>query len=75
MQKEPTFGALEVFSQLDRLYDEDENWRAKHREDCPCHPSYSNPHKLTTFCVCKELNKADRDAYLEEKADEARKYG
>lgn len=72
---ELSIGALEVFSFFDQLYEEDMNSRADHNIYCPCHANYSNPHKFSTLCLCKELDKADREAYLEDKADDMRKYG
>lgn len=70
---EPNLGLLETIDKLDRFYDEPEPFI--HREDCPMSPSYGNPHKLSTFCVCKELDKADREGAAEDKWDDERKYG
>lgn len=69
------FGPLEDFSRFDHLYEEDMDAKAQHRRDCPRHRDYYNPARISTFCICKELDRADKEAYLEDKADEARKYG
>lgn len=74
MTSEPTIGPLENFSRFDKVYDEDMATHSICREDCPRSISEKKG-LLSTLCLCKELNKADRDAYLEEKADDARKYG
>lgn len=70
-----SFGPLEDFSRFDHLYEEDMNEKAQHRRDCPSHPEYFNQARLCTVCVCRELDKADLEAYVEDKADDARKYG
>lgn len=41
-----------------------------HHQYCPMSIFYGNPHKFSTLCVCAELEKADRDAVIEERADE-----
>lgn len=68
-----TFGPLENFSRFDKLYDEPKF--VIHRDDCPASPSYGNPHKFSTLCMCKELDKADKDGRDEDRADDERKYG
>lgn len=71
------FGPLEDFRKFDKHYDEPESHI--HREDCPmgykvrCSKTWFSAH--TTLCLCKELNKADREAEKEDRADDDRKYG
>lgn len=68
-----TIGALEDFKKFDKLFDHPEEH--EHRHDCPVSPFYGKPHRFSTFCVCIELDKADRDSELEDRGDDDRKYG
>lgn len=70
---EPVLGPLEDFKKFDKLYDEPEEYT--HREDCPMSPLYGHPHKFSTLCACRELDKADLESKSEDRADDERKYG
>lgn len=74
---EPSFGSLERLEKQDKHYDEPEEF--VHRDDCPMgykvtlRRLWFNAH--TTLCLCKHLDKADREAEKEDRVDDDRKYG
>lgn len=67
------FGPLENFSKFDKLYDEP--GLHIHREDCPMGYKANTLYQKSTCCLCKQLDKADREAEKEDRADDDRKYG
>lgn len=70
---ESSFGPLEEIKKHDKHFDLPEE--VEHRKDCPMYLNSLRSDTRTTLCMCKELDRADRLAEAEDRADDDRKYG